>query len=111
MISGVTEPSGYRAIPALVGSAVALAMDLVYIGIISGQGGPIEVPRVALVAGVILLAAVLAFAGGMTSSRPLLIPAAVLLLVMGFLGMFSIGLPLLAAGILTVLSAAMARRG
>ena len=99
----------HRSIPPLVAGCLALVIDVIYIWLIWHQGIPVDVPRVAVVASVILLAALLAIIGATTShpatARVLLIAATVLLLPVGVLGMFSIGLPLFVGGLLTLISA------
>jgi hypothetical protein len=82
---------------ALVVAAVPLGMGLLYVRIIHSQGND-PLPWVLLVLG---LATALAFYAStpLASRSPLPIAvAAGLLVVMGVLGIFSIGLPLLVAG-------------
>jgi len=82
---------------ALVVAAVPLVMGVLYVRIIQSQGND-PLPWVLVVLG---LAAALAFYAStpFASGSPVAIAlAAALLIVMGILGIFSIGLPLLVAG-------------
>jgi hypothetical protein len=95
-----------RSTLALVGGAIAVGTGFSYIWIIAHQGGSVEVPRVVIVSGMIFLASVLVIAGasihGRRASRAVGLPGAVLLLLLGVVGIFSIGLPLLVAGTLAL---------
>jgi hypothetical protein len=102
----VTRPAGSRL--GIAAAVIAIATDALYLAIIVSQD-PVEWGRVIAVAGCIL-----AFGGSAgwasvgTSSSPtrlvLLAIGAGGLLTLGFLGLFSIGLPLFVAGILTVVA-------
>jgi hypothetical protein len=90
---------------AVSAAVIAFATDALYLGIILSQD-PVEWGRVAVIAGCILvagaIAAVAAVAGLPRATRLLLLAiAAGGLLTLGYLGLFSIGLPLLVAGILS----------
>ena len=97
---------------ALAAAVVAVATDALYLGIIraQGPGEPGDWVTVTVVASVILAlaacAGVAALAEGPAPStrRVLLLIATVGLFVMGVLGIFSIGLPLLVAGVLCLIA-------
>ena len=99
----------YPKIPALAGGSLALATNAIYLWLIFHQGVPVDVATVTIVASIVLVAALLAFAGALTihipAARACLLTATFLLLTMGVLGMFSIGLPLFVAGLLTLVNA------
>ena len=102
--SVVPRPAGSRL--GIAAAAVAIVTDALYVGIIVSQD-PVEWGRVVAIA-----ACILAFGGSAASaSVGTLSPPTRLvlfaigaggLLTLGFLGLFSIGLPLFVAGILTV---------
>ncbi len=97
---------------ALAAAVVAVVTDALYLAIIraQGPGEPGDWVTVTVVASVILVlaacAGVAAVAAGPTPStrRVLLLIATAGLFVMGVLGIFSIGLPLLVAGILCLIA-------
>ena len=98
----------------LLAAALATATDVLYVVVIASQGPPYEAGTVALVASAIALAAGVAVYGslGPTGSgrrRLLYVPAGALL-VLGVLGMFSIGLPLFVAGVLALAAAIRSRQ-
>ena len=98
----------------LAAAAIAFADAIAYVTIINRQGTLNDWGRVVVIAALIAFAGVLATVGSLVTGgrRPALLwPATVILLVLGFLGIFSIGLPLLIAGILTAVGAATATRG
>lgn len=90
-----------------IAAAIAGATAIVYIVVIVGQGEA-EVGRVILVLAMILTGAVAAAVGGSAADpsveRLLLGGASGLLLSLGFLGLFSIGLLLLIAGIVSTIA-------
>lgn len=99
-----------RRVPALVAGGLAIAVAALYLWVIFHQGDPVNVALSAGVATVILVAAALAIAGAVIRragmARTSLIASTVLLFIMGVVGLLSIGLPLLGAGVLTFVSAA-----
>jgi hypothetical protein len=98
----------------LAAALIAFADAIAYLVLISREDTTNNWGRVALVAALILVAGLLAAAGSVVTGRrraTMLWPATAILLVIGFLGIFSIGLPLLIAGILTAGGAASAMRG
>ena len=98
----------------LVAAAVALATDALYLWLIANEGFFHDGDRVALVAGTIGLAALAAVAGSLSASpragAALLAAAATALFIWGLLGIFSIGLPLAAAGLLAAVAASRKAR-
>ncbi len=88
----------------LSAAAIAVAVDVAYIWIIAAQGGPTDASRVAFVAVAIAAGAVCSGIGSTRPSPlarlPWLGAATGALVGLGVLGLFSIGLPLLAAGLL-----------
>jgi hypothetical protein len=105
----VARPGTWLALSAAV---VAVATDVLYLAIIraQGPGEPGDWVTVTVVASVILAlaacAGVAAVAAGPAPStrRVLLLIATAGLFVMGVLGIFSIGLPLLGAGVLCLIA-------
>jgi len=99
-------------VPALSGAAVAGATGIGYLVIIDRQGPPYDVPRVSLVAALIFgSAATAGFAAtryGSSIAKSLLIGTSVGLWMLGVAGLFSVGLPLLLAGTLTLVGAVRA---
>lgn len=93
---------------ALTAAIIAAAVDIFYLGYAGGQTGPStgEVLRVPFVAGTIALAAAASALAARPSSgkfRPLLLGFSTgALITIGFFGIFSIGFPLLLAGVLTL---------
>ena len=88
-----------------VAAIIAAVVDVLYYGFVSHQGGHVPLGwRVAFVATFIALLAITAALSTRASATPwrpaLLALSAVGLLSMGFIGIFSIGLPLLVAGAL-----------
>jgi hypothetical protein len=88
--------------------AIAAVTDVGYLVIIVAQGDPSDVARVAFVALAICTAAVCAGVGA-TRARAIdrltwLGAATGMLLVLGYLGLFSIGLPLFVAGVLAAIA-------
>ena len=97
----------------VVAAATVMTDAVAYLYLISQEDTPNEWRQVALIAATIALGAVLAAAGSLATGnlRTLLLwPATAILLIVGFLGMFSIGLPLLLAGIVTLRGALTATR-
>jgi hypothetical protein len=92
---------------ALVVLALTLLTLGTYVALIVTQGGA----PVAWFVGGLLLAALLAVHAWRTTRRrtAALVVAGVLLCVLGYLALASIGLPLLAAGVIALLAAARAR--
>src|SRR5205809_2508745 len=86
-----------------VAAIIAAVVDVLYYGFVNHQGGPLAF-RVAFVATFIALLAItaaLSTRASATTWRPALLAlSAIGLLSMGFIGIFSIGLPLLIAGAL-----------
>jgi hypothetical protein len=109
--AGAGQPGQQHVVGSRFGSAaavLAIATDVLYLGIIASQD-PVEWVRVTLVAGAILLAgaaaAVATLANLSIAIRLVLFAAAAGgLLSLGVLGLFSIGLPLFVAGILSSIS-------
>jgi hypothetical protein len=98
-----------------VGAAIiAAAVDVLYLGIVGSQGSNPQYLRVPFVAAFIALTAICAALSSLAAARwrPLLlgISAAGLLLV-GFFAIFSIGLPLLIAGLLALAGLIAESRG
>jgi hypothetical protein len=102
-----------RAWTALVAGAIALGMDVLYVLILRSEGeGDLHRSRTQLIATSLAASAAIAL-GGWRVREPrlrlaLLTAASFTLLAWGFLGMFSIGLPVFAAGILLLVSASRA---
>jgi transcriptional regulator GlxA family with amidase domain len=91
---------------AIAAAIIAVVVDGLYVAIILSQD-PIEWARTIVVAAFILACALCALGGafGPASSRPVLAAAASGgLVTLGVLGLFSIGLPLLVAGVLAILA-------
>jgi hypothetical protein len=97
---------------ALAAAVVAVSTDALYLAIIraQGPGEPGDWVTVTVVASVILALAVCAGVAALSTAptpairRVLLLIATVGLLVMGVIGIFSVGLPLLAAGVLCLIA-------
>ena len=90
---------------AIAAAGVAVVMAVIYIWLIRQQGDE----PLAWVLGVLLLGAVLAGYGARNTSphrRTALLSAGLVLTALGVLAMFSIGLPIIVAGILCFISAA-----
>lgn len=85
---------------------IALVMDAAYLTIIVTQGNEPVVGVVVAVAVVLALAGTGAIVGSVAGRAALLWPSAASLWVLGMLGMFSIGLPLLIAAGLALIAAA-----
>src|SRR3954447_26113517 len=83
-------------------AVLAVIMIAVYLVLIAQQDGE---PALWFVAG-LAAGAVLAGYGAVRDRPPALIAAAVILLALGLLGILSIGLPIIAAGILAIIAAA-----
>jgi hypothetical protein len=102
-----------------VGAAIiAAAVDVLYLGVINTQGGSNpQFLRAPFVAAYIALMAICASLSAFASAaqwRPLLLGISVAgLLLLGFFGIFSIGVPLMVAGVLASLGLinALGRRG
>ena len=95
-------------------AALALLDAVVYLRAISQEDTPNDWTIVGFFASVIVLGAVFAAAGSLVGghNRMLLLGAATtILLVVGFLGLLSIGWPLILAGIVTLVGAVTATRG
>jgi hypothetical protein len=92
----------------LSAAAIAAAVDVAYVWIIASQGGPTDGARVAFVALAIAGAAACAGIGATRASPPGRLPwlgaATGALVGLGILGLFSIGLPLMVAGILAMVA-------
>ena len=94
---------------ALVAGAIALGMDVLYVVILSSEGeGDLYSARVELIVASLAASAAVAL-GGWFVREPrlrlgLLTAASFTLLGWGFLAMFSIGLPVLVAGVLLLVS-------
>jgi hypothetical protein len=92
-----------------VGAAIiAAAVDVLYLGIVATQGGSdpqfLRVPLVAAFIALMAIGAALSSRGSAARWRPLLLGvSAAGLLLLGFFAIFSVGLPLLAAGVLALL--------
>ena len=103
-----------RSVTALCAAVIAGAMDVVYIWIIVAQSDTSDIARVVFVAVAIAALAASAALGGTrpeASARlPFLGVSTGGLLALGYLGLFSIGLPLLAAGILSAVAWAATSR-
>jgi hypothetical protein len=96
----------------LAAAVVVFADASLYLIVISQEDPPNDLGRVGLIATLIVLAGLLAVAGSLVreSARIALLGAATpILLVLGFLGVFSIGMPLFLAGIATGVGALKAR--
>ena len=94
---------------AWIAALVALATLGGYIGLVSQEGDDVAVWFVAGVA----LAAVLAMYGAPYSAvwrSPALVVAGLTLRVLGFLGILTVGCPILGAGVLAVIAAARRHR-
>jgi DMSO/TMAO reductase YedYZ heme-binding membrane subunit len=96
--------------------AIVLAVDLLYVVLIKAQGGSPD-PYVPFVVATYLavMAALIAIAmiprPGLAAMRvPLRVAAALGLLALGFLAIFSIGVPLMVAAILVIVSLFLANR-
>jgi hypothetical protein len=93
-----------------VGAAIiAAAVDALYLGIVGTQGGSdpqfLRVPFVAAFIGLMAISAALSSRESAARWRPLLLGvSAAGLLLLGFFAIFSVGLPLLAAGVLALLA-------
>jgi len=93
-----------------VGAAIiAAAVDVLYLGIVGTQGAGdpqfLRVPFVAAFIALMAISAALSSRASATRWRPLLLGvAAAGLLLLGFFAIFSIGLALLAAGVLALLA-------
>jgi hypothetical protein len=92
----------------LAGAAIAIATDLLYLSIIVSQD-PVDWARVSFYAGAILLAGSASVVASVArvgfAIRLVLYASAVgALLSLGILGLLSIGLPLLVAGVLVILA-------
>jgi len=98
---------------ALVAGAITIGIDVLYVVILRSEGeGELHRPRAQLIAASLAASAVIAL-GGWLVREPrlrlaLLAAAAFTLLAWGFLAMFSIGLPVVVAGILVLVSASRA---
>jgi hypothetical protein len=111
MAAGADQPGRRDIAGSRLGTAaavLAIGTDLLYLGIIVSQD-PVEWGRVILVAGAILLAGAAAGVAALAHLRVatrlvLLAAAAGGLLSLGVLGLFSIGLPLFVAGVLSEIS-------
>jgi|SRR3984893_6842418 len=88
-----------------VGAAIiAAAVDALYLGVASSDAQFLRVPFVAGFIALMAICAALSARASATRWRPLLLGiAAAGLLLLGVIGIFSIGLPLLAAGVLALL--------
>lgn len=97
----------------LLAAAVAMTDAILYPYLISKEDTPNEWRRVAVITSIIVLGAILAAAGSLLVAhwRALLLwPATVIFLLVGYLAMFSIGLPLFLGGIVTLSGALTATR-
>ena len=94
---------------AAIAAVIALIMIGLYLGLIAQQGGKVAVWYLAGLA----LAALLAIYGVARAAPmrvPVLVVSGVMMVVLGFLGILSIGLPILVAGALALLAAARSPR-
>jgi hypothetical protein len=101
---------GTRAL-ALGAAAVALGVDVIYLVAISAEDSPNDAGTVALVAGSIAAAAILALLAAARASgvqMVLLTASAAILVFWGILSLFSIGIPLLVGGFLAATAAVQA---
>ena len=94
---------------AVIAAVIAGVTDALYFGIVAGQGGhdPIRwrVAFVATFVAVLAITAALASRGSASAWRPALLGLSTIgLLAMGYVGIFSIGLPLLVAGALAFIA-------
>ena len=97
----------------LLAAVVTIADAVLYVEVIRNQDSPQDWGFVGFIAAVIVLAGVLTAAGSVAEGavRAALLGAATpILLVLGFLGAFSIGPPLFLAGIVTGIGALRAMR-
>jgi hypothetical protein len=111
MVAASDRPGQEQVAGSRLGAAaavLALGTDVLYLGIIVSQD-PVEWARVTLVAGAILLAGAVAAVASRPRPTPsmrlaLFAAAAGGRLSLGVLGLFSVGLPLFVAGILSAIS-------
>lgn len=102
-----------KAWTAIVAGVIALGMDVLYVVILQREGeGDLHRAGAQLIAASLAVSAAVAF-GGWRVREPclrlaLLAAASFTLLAWGFLGMFSIGLPVFVAGILLLVAASQA---
>jgi hypothetical protein len=97
----------------LLAAVITFADAALYLFIISSEDSPNDWALVGLIAGMIVLAGVLAMVGSTaegTMRAALLGAATPILLGLGILGALTIGPPLFLAGILTLIGALTARR-
>jgi hypothetical protein len=89
---------------AAASAAIALLMIAVYLVLIHAQGNQ---PALWFVAGVAVAAVLAAYGSGRRPRRrrPALIVAGVLLSALGLVGILSVGLPVIAAGVLALVAA------
>jgi hypothetical protein len=98
---------------ALAAGAIVLGTDVLYVLILRNEGeGDLHRARARLIAGSLAASAAVALGGWRVHKArvrlALLSAASFMLLAWGFLGIFSIGLPVLVAGILLLVSASHA---
>jgi hypothetical protein len=92
-------------VPGLIGGGIAAFIDVAYVVIVESQRPGPPVALLAVVAGALLVASTLAVVGSLVpDGRVLLTIATVLLMILGFLAILSIGVPLLLAGMLTLVA-------
>jgi hypothetical protein len=94
---------------AVAASALAAVMTAVYVGIMNSQDDPPLAWVLVALLGAMALTAYAAFTGSPMRRQALVVAAGVLGL-LGLLAIFSIGLPILLAGVLAGVAAARARR-
>ena len=91
-------------LPAAAGAALALVMTMVYVALLSAEGDP---PALWYLASLVV-ATLLCGYGAVRAApwrRPALIVAGLQLVVLGLLGIFSVGAPILVAGVLALYAA------
>ena len=105
MVSG--RRSGWDPLAA-VAAAIGLAVLIVYMGLIRQQGGQ---PAVWFVAGIALAVVLAGYGAARRAPRrvPALAVSGVMLALLGLVGILSIGLPVLVAGVLALVAAARSR--
>lgn len=102
-----------KAWAALVAGALALAMDVIYVLVLQSEGeGDLGRARARLIAASLAAAAAVSLGGWLVRDARvrlgLLSAAAFTMLAWGFLGMFTIGLPIFVAGLLLLVPASRA---
>jgi|SRR5215469_17654773 len=99
---GPTRP---RRLKAGLVAAIDVAVTIIYLLLITSQSGPQDVPRVAFTASYLVLLALLAIGGAViaghsrTVATSLLVASGVGNIALGAVGILSVGIPLLIAGL------------